>query len=429
MRILCIIVANFAVLLTLNATELPQQDEKVHLGVASCAASMCHGSVIPRDGSDVLQNEYIIWSRADAHSQAFQTLLSPESAEIANKLGLENAASAGVCLDCHSDNVKTEQQGEKFQLSDGVGCESCHGGAEEYIRSHTHAAISRDENISNGLFPTDKPKARAKLCLSCHLGNKNKQATHDIMGAGHPRLAFELDTFGILQPLHYVVDEDYLKQKWSGDNYVTWVYGQLEASRATLTLLEEKLIDNSSIFPELSLFDCHSCHHNMSDLKWNENKGQGFKPGTVRLNDGNFKMLMIIAASTVDSDKLHQHLADIRKALNDKSKLKITITGILEDIDFIETSLVQQNLVQKKVSATSTLNNILQEGAKGAFSDYIAAEQVVMAIDLLFEFIDEKATFAADISLLFDIVADDEKFDDALFSKQLKKINDRWVKQ
>lgn len=425
MRILSFIIANFTVLLTLNANELPQQDNKEHLGVASCAASMCHGSVIPREGSDVLQNEYIIWSRADAHSQAFQTLLSPESKKIANKLGLESATTASICLDCHSDNVNPDQQGEKFQLSDGVGCEACHGGAEEYITSHTHAAISRDENIAKGLYPTDKPKARAQLCLSCHLGNKDKQASHDIMGAGHPRLAFELDTFGILQPLHYVVDEDYLKQKWAGNNYITWIYGQLEASRATLDLLEEKLIDNYTLFPELSLFDCHSCHHNMSDLKWNENKGQGFKPGSVRLNDGNFKMLMIIASSTGHSEILHQNLADVKSSLNDKRKLKALINAIFKDIDQLEKAIMAKSIADKKVSAYATLNDILRAGSNGEFSDYIAAEQVVMAIDLLFEFIAKKPEFEEDISLLFDLVANDEKFNDALFSKQLSKMYER----
>lgn len=423
MRILSIIIANFAVLWTLSATELPQQDEKLHQGVASCAASMCHGSVIPRDGSYVLQNEYIIWSRADAHSQAFQTLLSPESKRIAKKLGLKNAATAGVCLDCHSDNVKPEHQGEKFQLSDGVGCEACHGGAEDYISSHTNTAVSREENIAKGLFPTDKPKPRAKLCLSCHLGNKNKQATHEIMGAGHPRLAFELDTFGILQPLHYVVDEDYITQKWAGDNFVTWVYGQLEASRATLTLLAEKLVNNSSLFPELSLFDCHACHHNMSDLKWSENKGQGFKPGTVRLNDGNFKMLMIIAASTGHSEKLHQHLTEIKNTLNHKDSLNIAIAKVMADIDIIESILVQQTLIQRKISATTALTKILHSGVNGELSDYIAAEQAVMAIDLLYDFIGEKHRFEEDISALFDIVANDENYNEALFSKQLKKMN------
>ncbi|AOW78263.1 hypothetical protein A3Q34_16285 [Colwellia sp. PAMC 20917] len=429
MKILLFSIINFCILFTISAAELPQQDKNVHLGVASCAASMCHGSVVPRQGSDVLQNEYIIWSREDAHSQAYQTLLSAESKNIAAKLGLDNAAKAGICLDCHSDNVKAELQGEKFQISDGVGCESCHGGAQNYISSHTSSTVSRESTLSDGLFPTDKPKQRARLCLSCHLGNKNKQATHDIMGAGHPRLAFELDTFGILQPLHYVVDEDYRTQKWSGDSYVTWVYGQLEASKSTLRLIESKLINNNGLFPELSLFDCHSCHHPMSDLKWTATKGQGFKPGTVRLNDGNFKMLMVIASRTELFTPLHQHLTELRNGLNNKSQLQYAIAKVMEDIDAIQNALETQSLSQRQASASFLLNKIVTIGADGEFSDYIAAEQAVMAIDLLFDFTGKKSVFASAISQLFDIVADDEKYNAQLFSQKLNEINKRITKK
>ena len=49
---------------------------------------------------------------------------------------------------------------------------------------------------------------RAGLCLSCHFGNQEKFVTHRMMGAGHPRMSFELDTFTQLQPAHFVVDED-----------------------------------------------------------------------------------------------------------------------------------------------------------------------------------------------------------------------------
>jgi len=422
---LLLIILSFTVIFTTGAVELPQHDQNIHLGVASCASSMCHGSVISNQGSDVLQNEYTIWSREDAHSQAYQTLLSAESKKIAAKLGLENAANAGLCLDCHSDNVKAELQGERFQISDGVGCESCHGGAENYLSSHTNSAVSRETNRSNGLFPTDRPKTRAKLCLSCHLGNNKKQANHDIMGAGHPRLAFELDTFGILQPLHYVVDEDYKAQKWFGDNYETWVHGQLEASRETLKLIEKKLLDNASLFPELSLFDCHSCHHNMSDLKWSENKGQGFKPGTVRLNDGNLKMLIVIAASTGDIEKVHQNLSDIKNSMDNKSQLIKAIARVMDDIQSFEDVLVSQTFTQRKVSARSTLKNILHMGADGEFADYIAAEQAVMAIDLLFDFIGKKSAFDNDISQLFNIVSNDEEYNADLLSVKLNEINKR----
>jgi len=46
------------------------------------------------------------------------------------------------------------------------------------------------------MYPTEEPMERARLCLSCHLGTERKFATHEIMGAGHPRLAFELELYG-----------------------------------------------------------------------------------------------------------------------------------------------------------------------------------------------------------------------------------------
>ncbi len=53
-----------------NAAELPETGAQVHLGVATCAASQCHGSAIPRDATGVLQNEYVTWTQSDPHSKA-----------------------------------------------------------------------------------------------------------------------------------------------------------------------------------------------------------------------------------------------------------------------------------------------------------------------------------------------------------------------
>ena len=64
------------------------------------------------------------------------------------------------------------------------------------------------------MYPTDQPVARAQLCLSCHFGTEqNKFVTHRIMGAGHPRMSFELDTFTAIQPAHYIADKDYAERK------------------------------------------------------------------------------------------------------------------------------------------------------------------------------------------------------------------------
>src|SRR5690606_8941710 len=119
------------------AATLPQDGADTHRGVASCASAVCHGSIVPKTDGNALQNEYRTWTLHDMHARAYKVLLNDESKLIAKKLGLANAHEADVCLDCHADNVAAGKRGRRFQLSDGVGCEACHGGAERWIKSHT----------------------------------------------------------------------------------------------------------------------------------------------------------------------------------------------------------------------------------------------------------------------------------------------------
>ena len=143
---------------------------------------------------------------------------------IAERLGLGPAAQADACLDCHADNVPEALRGERFQLSDGVGCEACHGGAGDWLVAHYNdPGAGHASNVKAGLYPADDLMARGSLCLSCHLGTADKFATHRMMAAGHPRLTFELDTFTELWRLagsqpHYQVDDDYRHRKSAPDH-------------------------------------------------------------------------------------------------------------------------------------------------------------------------------------------------------------------
>ena len=62
------------------------------MGVVNCANSLCHGSVQPWKDANVLQNEYVTWSRVDKHARAYKVLFNEQSARIAKNLGLGNAA-------------------------------------------------------------------------------------------------------------------------------------------------------------------------------------------------------------------------------------------------------------------------------------------------------------------------------------------------
>ena len=55
---------------------LPKDGDAVHLGVASCASSTCHGAVQPFRDSNVMQNEFSIWQNEDPHNGAYKILLS-----------------------------------------------------------------------------------------------------------------------------------------------------------------------------------------------------------------------------------------------------------------------------------------------------------------------------------------------------------------
>src|SRR5258708_1530475 len=91
---------------------LPAQGLNKHMGVTSCASSVCHGAVLPSKTYDVLLNEYVTWSHNDAHAKAFNVLRSLKSRAIAAKLGIGDPASAKECLDCHTDNCQPHQRCE-----------------------------------------------------------------------------------------------------------------------------------------------------------------------------------------------------------------------------------------------------------------------------------------------------------------------------
>lgn len=409
--------------------ELPADGKAMHVGVASCATSQCHGSAVPRDGSNVLQNEYVTWTRDDPHSRAYETLSSPASRAMANRLGLASATTAGICLDCHADNVPAERRGPKFQLSDGVGCEACHGAAENWLSSHDNApTVDHAANLDAGLYPTEDPKARGELCLSCHLGTADKFATHRIMAAGHPRLTFELDTFTELwrtagrQP-HYRVDADYVERKNDASHVVTWATGVIAEASQRMRLVNSRRFTTGSMFPELGLYDCHACHRSMKTVLWRRLPRHGNAgPGVPFLNDGALVMALALARA-VDSDlapTLENALVELHVAgSSDVERIRRAATNLDRLLDRLENSLDDDALER---SQRRVLREILALGANGNFIDYTSAEQAFMAVQMLvFEI--EDPELAARLDPLGDVLDDDERYRPATFARLLAELD------
>jgi len=409
------------------AVTLPHYAHDKSLGVASCSSSLCHGSTDLWTGSNVLQNEYLTWHRTDKHARAYAVLLNDLSKEIVKKLGMTTPAhESAICLDCHAHNVAPARRGDKFVLADGVTCEACHGGAERWVRSHVEPGATHARNRSQGLFPTGDDVERARLCLSCHFGNSQKLVTHRIMAAGHPRMSFELDTFAQIGPAHWRIDDDWLKRKGEWNGVRAWAIGQAVAAEELLKILVDPKRGRDGLFPELVLFDCHSCHHPMADKRNTAARLQA-GPGWVRLNDANFLMLRHIArrVDTKGAIAFEAQIAQLHKSIasgNDSTTQALnTITAIV----FLQSRITKHRFANDDLRAI--LISLIDDGLKGEYADYQGAEQAVMAVQSVADLLSRRgalktAALGPAIRKLLTTVAADEQYRMTDFQRALGEV-------
>ncbi|HZQ47764.1 MAG TPA: multiheme c-type cytochrome, partial [Verrucomicrobiae bacterium] len=154
------------------------------LGEASCSSSSCHG------GAGEKRDQCIIWSKRDFHSRSYATLTMARSARIADSLKISDPARNPRCTVCHAPflDVPARELSKAIDPALGVSCESCHGRAENWLRSHTRPDFTHQDRIHAGMRDLENLYVRANSCVACH---QNVDA--DLLQAGHPELIFELD--------------------------------------------------------------------------------------------------------------------------------------------------------------------------------------------------------------------------------------------
>ena len=185
------------------------------LGAQSCSSSSCHG------GADAKSNQNLIWSQHDPHAKSFATLITARSERIAESLNITNAAKSARCTVCHAPfaTVPLELAATVLDPAEGVSCESCHGMAKTWLRSHTRKDFSHADKVAGGMRELRNLYDRANTCVACH---QNVDA--DILAAGHPELIFELDGQSVSEHKHWQEQTN-----WSGAQ--TWLVGQAVALR------------------------------------------------------------------------------------------------------------------------------------------------------------------------------------------------------
>jgi len=430
-RLLLVMSGLLLMQVVIAASPLPHQSPDKTLGTVNCATSTCHGSMNAWEGN-VLRNEYTTWTRLDRHTRAYAVLRNAESQRIVRNLGLnEPATAARICLDCHAHNPPPAQRDARFDQTEGVGCEGCNGPSERWIGTHTRKDTPHQENVANGLYPTDDPVAQATLCLSCHFGDRSPYVNHHIMGAGHPRISFDLATFTALEPAHHRVDEDYRRRKGNPDAVRLWAVGQLLAARQLLDTLTDPELGRDGMFPELTLFDCHSCHHAMSAKRWRPRMGLG--SGRMRLNDSNLLMARAVvhvmnAKAGADFDqevrKTQQAVASGRgpggeDPLALARALSARLTALLPRVAAMQFPPATQRTL---------LLALVDQVLAGDYTDYAGAEQAYMGIvsvtnDMLARgALADAVTLRADLKAMLETLQKDEAFEPDSYAETLQRF-------
>jgi hypothetical protein len=407
-----------------GAAANPPSDGK-HLGVATCASSLCHGSARPLTARTVSQNEYVTWSHFDPHARAYRVLREEAGATIAKRLGLKNAHEAPECLACHSDTTAPANRGEKFQLADGIGCETCHGGSEHWLQTHddtpatTHAA-----NLASGMRALERPEVRAQLCVSCHVGDNNRFATHQMMAAGHPRLAFELDTYTELWRTsggreHYRLDDDYFARKGTFTTVHAWLAGLTAVTRREADLVEQRINLAEGGFPDFALFNCYSCHRSMRVAAWERIEEETTPPGSLRLHDGHARTLLAMfdAADASLSAPLRNAIATLQGANGNPATIRAANESLRRALDSIEHAAARRPWPRRDLEAA--LAALVAAARRGSFVDYAAAEQAAMGMVLLLAELDASGSRSTEVEDMFRTLQDDAQFDGDRFARAL----------
>ena len=417
--LLCI--ASFSISINLQADQKASQQDQ-HLGVNSCGGSMCHGRQ-HSTGDVVFQNEIAIWqsshSYLGAHHRAYQVLNGALGKAITRNMGWEDASKRSECLGCHTDLVPEGGQGLYYQITDGVSCESCHGGSERWLKLHYDASWDASRHADMGYVDLSNVNLRAQVCLDCHLGsnNGNQFVTHEMMSAGHPRLAFELSIFEDLQA-HYEIDQSEQGQDIDVMTAQVWALGQITAAERYLDLVLHREV-GAALVPELSLFDCRACHQDFADagavFDSVQGRDEGRKIGQIVLSDYNIRFASLIELS-LGLDNRPQ-IADLLIQMNKAIALSRASfreaagklrTGLMQLKSHVSESSMEAEAIRQMRAKIFTSDSLVQ--------DYAGAEQVYFA--LLALGVDSEAVNR----FLSDQIAEPSKFSHQAFREALIEL-------
>jgi hypothetical protein len=305
-------------------------DDPLRGGTASCSGRGCHGRVEPACDAEPTPSSmsYTTWFRDDKHADAYEALLSPAGQQIAERLGLESAAASERCLACHTKPAAAVATAPPALLEErrfGVGCEACHGAARDWIQPHCgkkwqelNPTARKEEYDSKGMIWLRSPTIAARVCAGCHVGDgpdpetgrPARDVNHDLIAAGHPRLAFEYSTYLANMPRHWQE-----KPNTPGSEARAWGVGQVMCAQADLDLLAYRA-SSGGPWPEFAAYDCASCHHDLHEPSWRrERANRDHPPGAMRPATWYDALLPVAVVAFLPNGPAPPDTSDLRAAL------------------------------------------------------------------------------------------------------------------
>ena len=349
------------ILLAAGGLAWAQPASHAYIGAGGCASSNCHGgtTAAPVAESRILGNEYATWSVSDKHARAYKALEESRGKRMAEILGITDAARDKRCTVCHAVGSPDKTR------SDGVACEACHGPAEVWLGSHTKPN-SHEASVKAGMTDTKRLDIRAHTCLACHLGAPGQEVDHELIAAGHPDLAFELDTFSAAQPAHYRPLPANIRQR-------AWAVGETAGLANAMRLVQA----HEKSWPEFSDLECYQCHHDLRSDSWRIQRGYaGRKPGALQFNTARLEMVRaLVAASAPDQRGAFEAAA---------AHLNAASPGAAKGLERIADSLTER-FQKQDIDAGAVLKNVTANIQRIAAAGVGAAEQATMTLDALGE--------------------------------------------
>jgi hypothetical protein len=242
-----------------------------------------------------------------------------------------SAAEAPLCLSCHVSPALARQVDPKEtamfawvgrERAFGVGCEACHGSATSWLEEHLAPSWPKDatEKQKRGMTNLSDPAVLTRTCAGCHVGAAPsngvpaRDVNHDLIAAGHPRLAFEISSFFANLPKHW-------KQPKVYDEPKLWAVGQVVSAEASLALLKQRADDVQAPWPEFADYDCAACHHDLAKPSWRQAQGSRRRLGGWAWGTWTMTLPRVLAEQLVPPLELPE-TTKLRRLLNGPATMR-----------------------------------------------------------------------------------------------------------